>query len=113
MPQTLALAEVAAAALMLLGEQIHAVLGQHRHREVGAVEAIHEDDVARSQMGYECAEQCLLAAAFAATRAGCPAQHRPGRQRDERHQYRQRETKTGLLFAALRIHGLIGLGVGH
>ena len=79
MPQTLALAEVAAAALMLPGEQIRAVLGQHRHREVGAVAAIHEDDVARSQMGHECPEQRLFAAAFAPTRSGCPAQHRPGR----------------------------------
>ena len=77
MPQTLALAEVGAAAWMLPGEQIHTVFGEHRHREVGAVETIHEDDVARAQMGHEGAEQRLLAAAFAAARSACPAQYRP------------------------------------
>ena len=53
MPRAVTLTKVGAAAVTLPGENMHAVLSEHRLREVAAVKTIHEENVARTQMRHQ------------------------------------------------------------
>ncbi len=77
MPRAVTLTKVGAAAVTLPGENMYAVLSEHRLREVAAVKTSHEENVARTQMRHQGTDLRLLAAAFTPTAATRPAQHRP------------------------------------
>jgi hypothetical protein len=112
--ERLALGEVGAAPsrTMLLEDPIDAPGDQFREQEIGRVERVPDQDLARLQRIEDVARQRQLVAALADTGSDSHIAHGSAAQAHQRDQPRLGKPEPLLLAAGLGVGGLIFLGIG-